>query len=876
MADEASNQPKALLSATLLGELVSGLLLEIDLDTGRVGDPGQRLGALLGLRAGQPLPSARGLLRLLETPKILLGALRATHLMPGQSQQVVLKFQTAPEHLRHARVRVRLSGSRQLLLYLEEFTEQREQDITRAVMAAGLEHGTNEYYVLDRRLRLITANGAAFRNTGYTPEEMIGKPASIVAPELNDPGYQAAQAEQLRRNRTASGSYVHRRKDGTEYLFEHSTTEVRLFGQHWYVAIGQDVTESIKQQVALRESEERLATAIRSGRVAICDYRVNMDQLYVSDTAWDWLGEGPKTDLQNVHRWLIDRLHPEDRSAVIARVIAAGERVELVNLDFRIRHAGGPYLSWHFQGRVTAAGGLLQRISGTLADVTEQRRAETARDRAAKNLRALLESVDEAILSLDGHGRILDWNPAAQALLRGVLQAGDPIFSLFEDAIELRQAARGDPIHTRLKTARDASRGHVELRFNPIDLDPEPGYTLVILDTSARVLREQALRAAAADAAAAARAKSEFLATMSHEIRTPMNGVLGMAQVLMDTTLDAEQQQALDIMVRSGTALLNVINDVLDFSRLEAGKLAIRLEPFEPREIAADVHELLSHQAQEKGIELELVAPEHCGSYLGDASRVRQILINLVGNAIKFTDDGSVTTRLTTTPQGIELTVSDTGIGIAAEDLPKLFDAFSQADSSSTRRHGGSGLGLAISHRLAGQMNGTIEVSSRPGAGSEFRCLLGLAPAAASARPDNRSGTASIAAGFGDARVLVVEDNPINQKVASRLLERLGCDVTLAANGAEAVDLWRRDTFDLIFMDCQMPVMDGFAATRLIRELEQSNARTTTPIVAMTANVLEADRQACLSAGMNDHAPKPIVRTLLAEKLHRWLPAASE
>ncbi|MBS0436182.1 MAG: response regulator [Proteobacteria bacterium] len=486
---------------------------------------------------------------------------------------------------------------------------------------------------------------------------------------------------------------------------------------------------------------------------------------------------------------------------------------------------------------------------------------------AAELLDQAMNSMGDAFLVCDAEDRVVRWNNRYLDYFpwqRDVIGPGVPFRVLGEQAarhalpdvepekraqwLEERLASRGlrDEFVQVVHTGAFVST--VERRM------PDGGVVSVYRDMSRR---ERELALAKQEADAANEAKSRFLANMSHEIRTPLNAVLGLNGLILEDTLSAEQRERALLVQSSGQLLLTLINDILDLSRIDAGRIDLQSVPFSPGPLAAEVVALLHERARAVGLAIELVvAPNVPGQVHADAMRVRQVLLNLVGNALKFTERGGVTVRVDFLPERglLELEVEDTGIGIAAAELERLFDRFTQADVSTTRRYGGSGLGLAITKEIVSRMGGNISVRSVLGRGSCFtarvRCeVMAELPDAAVTQPPLPKQQKGL-------RLLVAEDHPINQLLMRAMLERRGHEVVIAEDGQAAVSEVRLGYFDLVLMDMQMPSVDGLTATRQIRALDGPKAHV--PIVAMTANARAEDRDACLQAGMNAFLTKPV------------------
>ena len=513
------------------------------------------------------------------------------------------------------------------------------------------------------------------------------------------------------------------------------------------------------------------------------------------------------------------------------------------------------------------------RIEDDLANTTSQ-------------LRATLESTGNGILVIDWQGRLASMN----RLFGSMWRLPEEVLLRQEDAAIIDyivgQVEDGASFRARLQEIVDSHASEDEWRLidgRVFECRSLPQYleeriigrVFGFSDISERIRIEQDLVAAREKAEAANQAKAAFLAMMSHEIRTPMNGIVGMTTLLLDSTLDDEQRRQLEIIRSSANSLLRIINDILDFSKVEANKLELEVIDFDLRAMLEELAELFGMSAAERSLEFQWgLATDVPHKLRGDPVRLRQVLINLVGNALKFTTAGRVSLHVRRRPDRdgrvvLAVDVSDSGIGIAQEHLDKVFAAFEQADSSTTRNFGGTGLGLTIARQLVELMGGHISVRSEAGRGATFSFEVVLQRAAEVPLESVPLGAALPLSGdLGALRLLVVEDNPVNMLVAVGLLGKLGfCCIDKATDGQAAVEKVFAGQYDLILMDCQMPKLDGYEATQRLRA-----AGVTTPVVAMTAHAMSGDREKCLAAGMNEYVSKPIVLSELAACLGR-LPA---
>jgi len=782
----------------------------------------------------------------------------------------------------------------------------------------------------------------------------------------------------------------------------------------------------------LKVSDERLRLALDSTQIGIFEWNLTNNQLYYSSGVWSMLGYLPGVIPPTPEAWTA-LIHPDDLPAY--RLVVENQlkgNTPFIEPEYRIRTAEGEWRWLYTRSRTVsrAASGTPTRIIGTLQDISERKKAEQAlreSQAAARKLSLVASRTDNLVIIARPDGAIEWVNESFERVMEFSLAEIDgknpATFMIGPEtnprAVRRIKAAmkRGEGISVDIVNySKSGKKYHLQLEIQPVrnEAGVLENFIGVMADITTRVETEQNLRRAKVEADAASRAKSEFLASMSHEIRTPMNGVIGMTSLLLDTKLNHEQRDFVSTIRSSGDALLTIINDILDFSKIESGKMELEHLPFDLSVCLEEALDLFSVAANQKKIELAYYIDDAVPAWIiGDVTRLRQVLVNLVNNAVKFTPAGRISITATrigsldtnpsrSGPATIELAVTDSGIGIPADRMNRLFRPFSQVDSSTTRKYGGTGLGLAICHRLCSLMGDGISVSSAPGQGSTFKfpvdtesvptppgwglpempvqlnygpilCLEdnpitqrrletffrswgGRATCAATiaAASDYLSGetkpsaivldvelvqtkeaeallaqilqnetptlfllphaqtstadlpkhryfstvskplrTLSLVRGmqtifnalpesappfaFAPAQrllaheipldVLLVEDNPVNQKVALRFLERLGYRADAVGNGLEAANTLETRRYDLVLMDLQMPEMDGFEASRQIRKrlpLDQQPR-----IVALTANALSGDRELCLAAGMNDYIAKPVKLHEIADAIRR-------
>jgi two-component system, sensor histidine kinase and response regulator len=744
--------------------------------------------------------------------------------------------------------------------------------------------------------RITHVNDLFCRISGYAREELIGRNHSIINSGLHSRKFFMDLYRSIATGQSWRGEIRNRAKEGSYFWVDTTIVPTLDSGGRVtrYTAVCIDITSSKSAEEMLALLRERHALAIQGSGICLWDWDLLRDALKFHGNWGPLLGYSVEEVVLAPGNVWNRYMHPEDLAQLELQIqsCSRGEAAAFES-EARMRHKSGEWISILIRGSVIERdiNGLAVRISGTSIDITELKRATLQAEHSEGVLKTIMDLLPQRVFWKDRQGRYLGVNRnfKLDAGIDDIVGKTDQDLPTTQSQADLFQSWDGRIMETQQpvidvleQTTRGRDGRSVWLRASKVPLIDAHGEAWGVLGTYQDVtsfkLAEAELIKARNTAEAASKAKSEFLATMSHEIRTPLNGVIGFTEMLLDTRLGDEQRSFAATIRDSGKSLLTIIDDILDFSRVEAGHVSVERSRIDAKQIARDVFTLLRSRAAEKKLELDVHWPAAVSSnIIADPGRLRQVLSNLVSNAIKFTETGRVTIRAYGDCDGmLRIEVEDTGIGIAPEQLERLFRKFTQADSSTTRRYGGTGLGLAISKQLVELMGGRIGAHGRPGSGSTFWFTLPFAQRSEATGTnkaltlDTRCPQSAIdSAGSGRVRVLVVEDHAVNRMLATRLLKKFGCEVEIAENGLVACEQTARKPYDLVFMDCQMPEMDGFEATRTIRSRELETGRHL-PIVALTANAMSEDRERCLDAGMDDYIPKPYSAADFERTLSRW------
>jgi PAS domain S-box-containing protein len=794
---------------------------------------------------------------------------------------------------------VALSDSREGLVgfavLTRDLTERARQEEYRRLI---VEASSSGMLLVDERGRISFANSVAEVMFGYASGALVGHSVEVLVPDRSRERHPALrlgwghgdQTAPMGANRKVFG----RRRDGEEFPVEIGLNAIESSAGRIVVASIVDITQRTLHEIALERSRAMLDQTGRIAGVGGWELDLRTDALIWSAQMRRIFDLGVDYDPPLEEAFAF---YTAESQTELARALKASRELgEGWDLELSALTAKGRSIFVRALGTVDFEDGAPVRLVGAVQDITAAKRAELQLVETSTRLRNVLASASEvSIIATDPKLLISVFNTGAEKVLgyAGKDIIGRATLAAFHDAEEMRLRADelsreldhvvdGDAVFTEPSTLqqprewtyvrKDGRRLRVSLVVTA--MKSEAGELLGYLGIAHDVTREkevaEKLREATAQAERANMAKSAFLASMSHEIRTPMNGVIGFADLLLDSCLTEQQRNHAARLQDAAKSLLSLINDILDLSKIEAGKLEIESLPMSPETVVHDAASVVRGQMAAKGLELRIERAPGLPPWIeGDSTRLRQILLNLLSNALKFTDHGRIVVRCSRktidNQEFLLFEVQDTGIGIPADRQYLLFQDFSQVDSSTTRRYGGTGLGLSICRRLARAMGGEIGVSSVPGEGTTIWFTIALRTCPAPNLSQTRDSVGFVA---NPARVLVADDLSMNREIVESMLRRAGHFARGVENGRQAVIAVQESDFDLVLMDMEMPEMDGIEATRAIRRLDARVRHI--PIVALTANAFSEDRERCHACGMNDFLPKPINRDGLIAAVAKW------
>lgn len=770
-----------------------------------------------------------------------------------------------------------------LLRYRQLFQELERR---RKHLDSLLDAAVEAILTIDHSGVIRSVNHAVLRLFGWHPHELVGQPIQILMNEAYGHQFRLA-LERYKRSgqRQFSNSELELEgltRDGRELPVRVSLGVTDQDGKPWFVVFVSDISERRHMEQALRTSEEEYRSLIRNmpGVAFRCLLDDAWSTLFISDAVEGITGWSAQDFIER--RITFGQLyHPDDLQPVHEEVSRAIVERRSYVVEYRLLdRSGGERWIWEGGSACYDEAGHPQWIDGVLLDQTDTKlRNNEYEGKVTAIGRAM------ALIEFDLDGRVLAANDNFLELFgyREDEVLGQhhsllcpPAYAASEEYQTFwRELCEGEySVGEYRRVAKDGREVWIQATYNPIlDFDGRPMKVVKLAtDLTPRRVMEQELRSARDRAEQAAAARSSFLANMSHEIRTPMNAIMGFTELLLDSPLQDSQRRHLNTVQSASRSLLGLLNDILDTAKLDRGAIELEALDFSLRELCEQVCAALRLSAERKGLNLQIDYGERAGDYFrGDPLRLQQVLTNLLGNAVKFTERGEVRLVISGAPGALRLAIRDTGIGIAADRLERIFDPFAQADASMSRRFGGTGLGTTISRQLVELMGGRITVESQVGRGSVFTVDLPL-PAGHSVQP---TAARHQAPNLPPLRILVADDVAQNVELLELNLRRLGHQPHSVGDGQAAADAYASQAFDLVLMDVQMPGMDGLEATRRIRALERQRGARAVPIIALTASVLDRDRQNALDAGMNGFASKPLDLNGLFDEIARLLGATS-
>lgn len=727
---------------------------------------------------------------------------------------------------------------------------------------------------------ILSFNPAAEKIFGYSKEEVLNKNISMLMPEpyhSEHDGYLKNYIRTGKKKIIGKGGreLIGQRKDGKIIYIDLGVNEVEVGEKRMFAGLINDITERKLAEEELSKSRDALARAQSIAHLGNWEYDVVNNNIYWSDEVYRIFGVEKEAFDHKISSF-IELIHPDDREYVQNGIKASMYDKKPFSVDYRIVLPDGGIRHVHEEAKdiPDEKGKPLRRI-GTVQDITERKEAE----REIKSLAKFPSENPFPVMQISSDGTVIYANEASKPILN--------VWGIQENMLLPAMKSFIAEIYAEAKN-REVEVEHGKQTFS-ITLTPisDSNYVYAYgLDITDRKEAEYALVSAKKAADVASKVKSEFLANMSHEIRTPMTTILGMSELISETSLDNEQKEYLKGLQRAGDNLLDLVNDILDLSKIEAGRIELEEVEFDLAEEIDKVMSIFDMKAQKKGIELTAaIDPETPEILLGDPLRLRQVLVNLAGNSLKFTEKGEIKISVTcekpsVRTEGYRLTfsVNDTGMGIPSEKLETIFEDFTQADSSTTRAFGGTGLGLTISKKLVEIMGGKIWVESKLGEGSTFHFNLnvkiGTEKGEAARRKDKGREELDTAPVHDSAKalsMLLVDDSEDNRMLVKTFLKKIPCNIDMAENGEIAVEKFMSKKYDILLMDMQMPVMDGYTATIKIRRWEKEKRRDETPIIAFTAHAFKEEIDKCLEAGCTDHIAKPVKKKVIIGIISQFL-----